>query len=138
MKKFFSTQPLFFNGGLFLIRIALGFFMVFHGWEIFSKAKMDEYASWDTFKNSFSPVFMVYLGKGAELVGGILLMVGLLTRLGALMIIFTMAYIALIVGKAIVWYDDQYPFLFVLLALVFFFTGPGKYSLDAAMQTKKY
>lgn len=137
MKKLFSTQPLWYNGGLLLVRITLGFFMAFHGWEVFEKAKMDEYAGWDTFKNSPSPVFMVYLGKIAELVGGILLMLGLLTRIGAILIILTMAYIALLVGNGKVWYEDQHPFMFVLLALVFFFTGPGRYSLDAALVSKK-
>jgi uncharacterized membrane protein YphA (DoxX/SURF4 family) len=136
MKKFFSTQPMLFDGGLFLVRLILGFFMVYHGWEVFDKVKMADYASWDTFKNGSSPVFLVYLGKIAELVGGILLMLGLLTRLGALMIIFTMGYIALFVGHGKIWYEDQHPFMFVLLGLVFIFTGPGRFSLDAALSKK--
>lgn len=129
MKKFFSTQPIWYDGGLFVVRLILGIFMVYHGWEIFDKVKMNEYAGWDTFKNS---AYMAYLGKGAELVGGIMLIFGWLTRLAALIVIFTMAYIAFFVGNGIIWYNDQHPFLFVLLALVFIFTGPGKYSLDAA------
>ena len=76
MKKFFSTQPIWFDGGLFVVRLILGIFMVYHGYEVFDKAKMDEYAAWDQFKNGPSPVFMVYLGKVAELVGGILLILG--------------------------------------------------------------
>ena len=137
MKKFFSVQPVWLDGGLFLIRVILGFFMAFHGWEIFDKAKMDEYAAWDIFKNAGSPAFLVYLGKLAELAGGILLMLGWLTRLGALMIAITMACIALFVGNGKIWYEDQHPFMFVLLALVFFFAGPGRYSADAARTSKK-
>jgi len=48
-----------------------------------------------------------------------------------------MLYISLFVGTGKIWYQDQHPFLFVLLALVFFFTGPGKYSIDHILFTKK-
>jgi hypothetical protein len=41
-----------------------------------------------------------------------------------------MSYIAFFVGHGKVWYEDQHPFLLVLLAMVFFFTGPGNISLD--------
>lgn len=134
MKKFFSTQPIWYDGGLLLIRLILGFFMVYHGWEIFDEKKMDEYATWDTFKNS---IFLTYLGKGAELVGGLMLMLGYLTRLAALIVAFTMAYIAFFIGNGIIWYNDQHPFMFVLLAAVFFFVGPGRYSVDAFLHSKK-
>ena len=134
MKKFFSTQPIWYDGGLFVVRLILGIFMTYHGWEIFDKVKMNEYAGWDTFKNQ---AFMAYLGKGAELVGGIMLIVGWWTRLAALIVIFTMAYIAFFVGNGIIWYNDQHPFMFVLLGLVFIFTGPGRYSIDAVLESKK-
>lgn len=126
MKKIFGTEPVWYHEGLFIIRIVLGFFMAYHGWEVFDKTKMNEYAAWDTFKNGPSAVFMVYLGKLAELVGGILLMLGFLTRPAAIIIAFTMAYIALFVGNGKVWYEDQHPFMFVLLAMVFFFYRSGQ------------
>lgn len=50
MKKFFSTEPIWYDGGLFVVRLILGIFMTYHGWEIFDKVKMNEYAGWDTFK----------------------------------------------------------------------------------------
>lgn len=137
MKKFFSTEPLWYNEGLFVVRLVLGFFMAYHGWEVFDKNLMDEYAKWDQFKGGPSPVFMVYLGKYAELVAGVLLILGWLTRLAAITVIVTMAYIAFFVGKGVIWYGDQHPFMFVLLGLVFLFTGPGCYSLDAARELKK-
>jgi putative oxidoreductase len=134
MKKFFSTQPIWYDGGLFVVRLILGIFMTYHGWEIFDKVKMNEYAGWDTFKNQ---AFMTYLGKGAELVAGVMLIVGWWTRLAALIVIFTMAYIAFVINNGIIWYNDQHPFLFVLLGLVFIFTGPGRYSIDALVESKK-
>ncbi len=36
----------------------------------------------------------------------------------------------LVVGDGRIWYEEQHPFLFVLLGIVFFFTGAGKWSFD--------
>lgn len=130
MNKFFSSSPVWQNTGLALVRVILGLFLVYHGWEVFNAGKMNEYLAWDIFKTSASSAFMIYTGKVAELVGGVLLSVGLLTRVSAIMIIGTMGYIAFFVGSGKIWYQDQHPFLFVLLATIFFFTGPGKWSLD--------
>ena len=129
MKRFFSPSPLWQQQGLCILRIIVGLFLVYHGIELFYPEKMKGYLTWDQFKNS-SGAFMVYLGKAVELVGGLLLLFGLFTRLAALLIAGTMLYVSFFVGGGKVWYEDQHPFLFVLLALVFFFTGPTKYSLD--------
>jgi putative oxidoreductase len=42
------------------------------------------------------------------------------------------------VGHGKVWYDDQNPFLFVLLGLIFIFTGPGNWSIDGLLFGKKF
>lgn len=136
MKKFFSTSPLWQDGGLALIRIIFGLFMVYHGWEIFNTEAMNKYLEWDMFKNSFAKT-MIYAGKVAELIAGILLVLGLFTRVAAILVIGTLGYIAFFVGNGKVWADAQHPFLFVLLGLLFFFTGPGKYSLDHFLFNKK-
>jgi uncharacterized membrane protein YphA (DoxX/SURF4 family) len=130
MNKLFSSSPIWQTGGLALVRIITGFFMIYHGWEVFDKAKMDDYANWESFQSFSSANLMAYLGKAAELCSGLLLLIGLFTRLGALMLIITMLYISFIIGQGRVWYEEQHPFLFVLLGLIFFFTGGGKYSLD--------
>jgi len=44
--------------------------------------------------------------------------------------IITMLLIAFGMGQGKVFYEDQHPFLFVLIGLFFFFNGPGKYSVD--------
>lgn len=130
MNKLFSPQPLALEGGLALVRVIVGLFMIYHGWEVFDANKMKEYATWDVFKKFPSATFMVYLGKGAELVAGIMLAVGCFTRVAAIILICTMLFISFFVGNGKVWYEDQHPFLFVLLGLVFFFVGSGKYSVD--------
>jgi putative oxidoreductase len=137
MNKFFSPSPLWQTAGLWFIRIIVGFFMIYHGWEVFSEEKMKPYLDWDSFKGFASPELIVYTGKIAELVAGIFLMIGLFTRLASLVLIFTMLYISFFVGHGKIWYEDQHPFLFVLLGLVFFFTGSGKWSVDQFLLKKR-
>lgn len=136
MKKLFSPFPLWQNSGLTLIRIIVGLFMIYHGWEVFDAEKMKEYITWDSFKGFPSPAFIVYMGKAAELIGGIMLTIGFLTRIASLIVACTMLYVSVFVGNGKIWYEDQYPFLFVLLALVFFFTGPGRFSVDQVLSGK--
>jgi putative oxidoreductase len=129
MSKFFSSRPFLFSSGLLITRIILGSFLIYHGWEFFDQEKMKEYQQWETFTSS-SGASLVYAGKGAELVAGILFVLGLLTRIACLLTIGTMLYIAFVLGDGKVFSNDQHPVLFVLISIVFIFTGPGKYSLD--------
>lgn len=137
MNNFFSSSPLWQNSGLALVRITIGMFLIYHGWEIFSAEKMNEYLKWDMFKESASGKILVYAGKGAELLSGILLLLGLLTRIACIILICTMVYIAFFLGNGKIWYDDQYPFLFALFGLVFIFTGPGALSVDKMISGNK-
>ena len=130
MSTFFSASPYKLNTGLFIARAVLGIFLIYHGWEIFSKAKMDEYLTWDAFKRSSAGTTLVYAGKAAELVAGILLFVGLFTRIAALLVVGTLGYITFSLGNGVIWYNDQHPFLFVLFGILFLFTGPGTISMD--------
>jgi putative oxidoreductase len=49
---------------------------------------------------------------------------------------FIIAFICFRIGQGRFWYEDQHPFLFVLLALFFVFAGAGKYSLDEVISKK--
>ena len=136
MVKLLSSSPFAQQSGLAFIRIVVGLLMVYHGWEVFDAGKIKEYAEWDFFKKFASPLFVVYIGKGAELLAGILLTIGLFTRLASVVLIGTMLYIAFYIGSGKIWYEDQHPFLFVLLGLVFFFSGSGKWSVAEWIQKK--
>ena len=130
MKRIFSPDSWMIQEGLTFIRIIIGLLMIYHGWEVFDKAKMGEYATWESFNNYASPAIMVYIGKGAELIAGVLLALGLFTRIAAVILIVTMLYICFNVGNGRFWYEDQHPFLFALIGLIYFFAGGGKYSMD--------
>jgi putative oxidoreductase len=135
--QFLSASPFWFNGGVALVRIITGALMIYHGIEVFDADKMKNYAKWLTDLKFPSPLLMAYLGKGSELVCGALLLVGLFTRPAALLLAVTMLVILFGMGHGKIFTDDQHPFLFVLLALLFFFTGPGKWSLDQRFFTEK-
>ena len=137
LKKILSAEPLWQNNGLAILRIITGMLMVYHGWEIFDSNKMNEYAKWDTIKSLPAPAFLVYLGKGLELVPGILLIMGLFTRPAALLGAINMLFICFTIGNGNFYYEDQHPFFFAVLALVFFFTGPIKWSIDQLIFKRK-
>jgi putative oxidoreductase len=130
MNRFFSSKGLYADAGITFIRILVGLFLVYHGMEVFDSVKMKEYASWEIFKNNSFSSYLAYFGKAAELVAGLLLVAGLFTRLACIITIGTMVYITFIVGNGRFWYEDQYPFLFAVLALFIFFTGAGTKSMD--------
>ena len=135
MNTFFSSSPVQQNKGLAFIRILIGASLVYHGCEMFDTAAMNEYLKWDMFKNSLGKT-LIYGGKAAELLSGILLVLGLLTRLACVIVICTMVYITFFIGHGRIWYEDQYPFLFALFGLVFIFTGPGAASVDRLLFKK--
>jgi putative oxidoreductase len=134
MKRFLSPLPLWQNEGLFLVRVVFSFFLIYHGYEVFDEKLMKGYTEWDAFKSS---PWLPYLGKAIELLAGILLLFGFLTRLSCLVTIATFGFITFFVGNGKFWYEDQHPFMFVLLALVFIFTGPGALALDNSIFKRK-
>jgi uncharacterized membrane protein YphA (DoxX/SURF4 family) len=84
IKKFFSPEPCGETTGLPVLRILVGIFMIYHGWESFDTIKIHEYATWEPTKSLPAPLLLVYIGKLSELAGGLLLLLGLFTRIGVL------------------------------------------------------
>ena len=121
--KLLSTEPLWQENGLASLRILTGLLMTYHGWEVFSPATMAQYMHWDVVKSLPAPETMVYFGKSLELASGICLTVGLFTRIAALFMAIDMLFICFRIGNGKFYYRDQHPFLFAMIALVFFFTG---------------
>jgi putative oxidoreductase len=129
MKSFF-THPSHLSTVLACVRIITGAFIAYHGFEVFSPEKMKVYFEWDMFKSSIGPS-MVYLGKGAEFLAGVMLILGIYTRVGAFILVATMAYITFFVGNGKIWYHAQHPFMFVLLGLIYLFAGSVKWGVDS-------
>lgn len=133
----FSPQPLWQNTGLVLLRITTGLMMAYHGLEIFDRNKLLPYLEWELIKSLPAPEILLYVGKGLEFVTGVCLVLGLFTRIAAIFMAIDMLFICFRIGSGKFWYEDQHPFLFAILALVFFFTGPVKWSLDKLWFNRK-
>jgi len=133
----FSPAPLWQNSGLALLRIITGLLMAYHGFEVFDREKMLPYMEWDVVKALPAPETMVYMGKSLELITGICFVLGVFTRIAALFMAIDMLFICFKIGGGKFYYDDQHPFLFAMIAMVFFFTGPVKWSLDKVWFRKR-
>ena len=95
------------------------------------------YMEWDIIKSLPAPETFLYIGKGLEFATGICFVLGLFTRIAAIFMAIDMLFICFKVGGGKFWYEDQYPFLFAMIAVVFFFIGPVKWSLDKLWFSKK-
>jgi putative oxidoreductase len=128
-KKLLGFFPRLENGIVF-VRIVVGVIMIKYGWEIVNAKQMQGYVAWLTDVHFPAPGAMAYLGKVAELAGGLLLALGLWTRLACVALLVDACVITFVMGHGKIWGEDQLPFLLLLLFLTFFFTGGGKWSLD--------
>jgi putative oxidoreductase len=135
LKTLFSPTPLpSFSVVYAALRILTGLLMAYHGYEITDGAKMATYAKWLGELHFPQSTLMAWLGKGAELVGGIGLALGLATRPMCALLAVTMLTIVFGMGHGKFWYEDQHPFLFVILCVLFFFGGAGRWSVDGLRQ----
>ncbi len=131
----FTPKPVYLTHGIALVRIIFGGLLIFHGLEVFNPVLMKEYATWEVFEGTPSG-FLAYTGKSVELLAGLLFMIGLFTRIAAVLTIGTFTYITFIIGEGRFWYQDQHPFMFVLFGILFLFTGPGVLNLDTFLIRK--
>lgn len=132
----FSAEPLW-PAGLALVRVVTGLLLMRHGLDVFDGEGMREMGTWlATDLHLPAGLVMAYLAKGSEFFGGLLLALGLATRVAAFSLLVTMAVAVLgahgddILGKG------ETALLYLLLALTFLFVGPGRWSVDYWLQGK--
>lgn len=143
--KLFSGQPINMDLGLLLIRIVIGALMAFIGYE--KLIHFNEMANSDFWAKEVSFLGMkgavpLALTVFAEFFCSLLLIVGLLTRVSSFILLFCMAYIFLVIfpgsmisnGEHGVEFNTAFTYFVIYLGL--FFTGAGKYSLDAKFLRK--
>ena len=84
------------------------------------------------------PLTMAFLAKGAELTGGILVLIGFFTRPGAALIAFTMLVATLTANLGQDWnIDGGFTVSYFLFALILLTEGAGKFSLDPLLFRKR-
>jgi len=134
-KNIFTSKGLW-EAGAVILRVVAGLIIFKYGLEIFSADKMKGYFDWLTDLNFPTPEAMAYTGKICELVGGLLMTLGLFTRLAAIPLLITMSVIGFVLGEPEFLAADG-SILLLLIFLHFLLVGPGKLSLDHILFTKK-
>ena len=120
--------------GLLLLRLSIGVMMIHHGQE--KLADPQQFA--DTYVASLQlpfPLFFAYAAGFSELIGSWLVMLGLLTPLGALARTATMATAAYqhILTAGLNIYVLELVVLYLGGSLALLLNGPGRFSFDAGM-----
>lgn len=132
----FKSKPDYINFGLLFYRLALGISMFYHGYLKYVSGEQGLYKVGVMLSALGVPSgFEVILGtiaSYAEMVGGILIIIGLFTRIGSILIIgtLTVATILNLNGNFFSW---DYPSQMGFGAIMLFFAGAGRYSLDKAL-----
>ena len=120
--------------GIDVIRIITGGIILSFGIEILNAEQMGGYTEWLTKVGMPLPSIMAYIGKIAEVVGGILLLMGLFTRLSTIPLIATMFVVNFIMLDGSIL---SQPFYLLLLFACYLFLGGGKLSVDYLINRNK-
>lgn len=123
-----TARPLW-HHGLVIIRIFTAVMIIYFGMEIFYPSDMENHFAFLRDIHFPLAVPMAYVAKVCELIGGLLLLVGLFTRIAVVPLMIIMWVIIIGMGKGNI-FQMSGPFLFFLLFLNFFFLGGGNWSLD--------
>ncbi len=143
--KLFSGQPINMDLGLLLIRVVIGALMAFIGYEKlihFNELVVDDFWAKNVSFLGMKGAVPLALTVFAEFFCSVLLIVGLFTRVSSFFLLFCMAYIFLVIfpgsmvskGEHGVEFNTAFTYFVIYLGL--FFTGAGKYSLDAKFLRK--
>ena len=120
--------------GLLILRIGMGIMFMFHGApklfggpEVWTKVGMAMGAVGIT----FMPVFWGFMAAISEFIGGLLILLGLLTRPASMLLFITMAVAASMhLGKGDGLGGASHAIEAAVVFLSLILIGPGKYSLD--------
>ncbi len=116
-----------------MLRIWLGIAFIMHGLlGVFNADYMAGHIGMLELYNIPLPEFTAYLSKGGELIAGILMLLGLFTRMSAVVIIINMLVATFIALRGDIFGDFQaeISFTYLLIAMVIFLKGTTDFSLD--------
>ncbi|HYA20519.1 MAG TPA: DoxX family protein [Burkholderiales bacterium] len=115
------------------VRLFFGYFWLETGWA--KLHNLDQFTARFVDWQIPFPAFSAALSAGAEFFGGLLIMIGLFTRLTCIPMIFNMVVaIALVVIKNVHGFDDFVEldeFIYILIFFWLLIAGPGKVAVDA-------
>ncbi len=117
------------DGALALLRVWLGVVMIIHGNSKFfgDKSGMTENLSNLGFP---APEVFAWLAAFGEFGGGVLLVIGLLTRPAAILVGITMSVAAFVAHGGDPFAKKELALAYLVMAIVVAIAGPGKMSID--------
>lgn len=125
------------NAGLLVLRLLIGLGIAAHGWPKVT-GDLEGFAEVIAGKLGLPfPYFFAWAAALSEAVGGILIAIGLGTRLASFFLLCTMATAFFLFHAVDPWEVKEMAFLYGSVALAFIFTGAGCYSLDALIFCRK-
>ncbi|MFQ3599037.1 MAG: DoxX family protein [Chloroherpetonaceae bacterium] len=134
MFKTFS-KPISIDGAILLLRLWLGAMMMYHGFpKVFTNsAGFVEYLT----KSGYPiPSVMAALAAGAEFFGGLLILIGFLTRPAATLVLITMLVAGFIAHGTEAFSKQELPLTYATLSLALFLSGAGAFSVERAIGSK--
>jgi putative oxidoreductase len=133
MNKFFSTKYSHgsFNFGMLVLRVAAGLLLAHHGYQKLLKFNMLKY-KFMNFMHLGSTVSLSLIII-AELICGILLVLGLFTRLACIPIIIGMGVVVFVASNANIFAQGERGMIYLAATVTILFCGPGKISVDGMM-----
>lgn len=124
--------------GVIFIRLIVGFHLIYGTQDnVFSYARMEEFAGFLSVRGVPFPLFAAFLSVYAQFICGILFIVGLVTRYAAVVMIinFIAALIIAHIGDK---YPNMFPALMMLAAACFLFVhGAGELSFDSLLEKRE-
>jgi len=133
------TLPRRVDIALVLLRVWVGVGIAWHGWRTI-RGGLEGFTRGVANMGFPMPEVFAVLGKGSELVGGILLALGLLTRPAAVFLVGTMFTAAFVrhagdplIGKGP---SKELAIMYLMPFILFLIVGPGRISIDRLLRRR--
>ncbi len=120
---------------LFIVRLVLGSTFILHGLQLvfglFGGPGLSGFSTW--LATLGVPTLFAYAGAFSELIGGVLVLLGIYTQIGTVLIASTMVTAIYLVHLKHGYFSQndgfEYPLNLILLCIAIFIAGPGSYTL---------
>lgn len=134
-RSLLGSAPLSLDAGLLVLRLFFGLALALaHG--AGKVANLDQFTQGVARAGVPLAEVLAPLAMLSELVGGLLLAIGLATRPAAVLVFVTMIVAGLHIHSADPFAKKELAFAYAAVAATLFLTGPGRYSLDARIRRR--